>query len=61
MGTYFAQGLSEIENLDEYVNLKCLWLENNCIKKIKSLDHLTQLKCLFLHQNRIEEIEVSNL
>ena len=52
------QGLSEIENLEEYTDLKCLWLENNSIKTIKGLDHLSLLKCLFLHHNRIEEITV---
>ena len=53
------QGLSEIENLEEYTDLKCLWLENNCIKTIKGLDHLSLLKCLFLHHNRIEQITVT--
>ena len=57
----FVQGLSEIENLEEYTDLKCLWLENNCIKTIKGLDHLSLLKCLFLHHNRIEHITVKVL
>merc|ERR1739838_907036 len=50
------KGLSEIENLEEYTGLKCLWFENNFIKVIKGLDHLAELKCLFLHENRIEYI-----
>ena len=57
----FVQGLSEIENLEEYTDLKCLWLENNSIKTIKGLDHLSLLKCLFLHHNRIEHITVKVL
>ena len=55
------QGLSEIENLEEYTDLKCLWLENNSIKTIKGLDHLSLLKCLFLHHNRIEQITVTSM
>ena len=58
IGRLLLQGLSEIENLEEYTDLKCLWLENNSIKTIKGLDHLSLLKCLFLHHNRIEEITV---
>ena len=57
--TYF-QGISEIENLEEYTGLKCLWLESNCISVIKGLDHLEELRCLFLHQNCIKEISVRN-
>ena len=56
-----VQGLSEIENLEEYTDLKCLWLENNSIKTIKGLDHLSLLKCLFLHHNRIEQITVTSM
>ena len=59
--TLLMQGLSEIENLEEYTDLKCLWLENNSIKTIKGLDHLSLLKCLFLHHNRIEHITVTSM
>lgn len=51
------KGFSKIENLDAYVNLRCLFLDNNCITKIENLDALTQLKTLCLQHNQIEKIE----
>lgn len=51
------QGYSKIENLDEYTELKCLWLENNCIRNISGLDNQTELVSLYLHHNSIFKIE----
>ncbi|GAB6026581.1 Dynein assembly factor 1, axonemal [Chamberlinius hualienensis] len=51
------KGFKKIENLDEYCNLKALWLQNNCIKVVENLDELLQLKCLQLQDNMIAKIE----
>lgn len=46
-------GYQKIENLDDYSELKCLWLECNAISEICGLDHQTKLRCLYLHNNFI--------
>lgn len=33
------KGFHKIENLDEYINIKAIWLNNNGIMKIEGLEH----------------------
>ena len=37
--------------------LKCLYLQENCIKKIENLEALTELNTLNLTDNLIEKVE----
>ncbi|XP_022226571.2 dynein assembly factor 1, axonemal homolog [Drosophila obscura] len=51
------QGYQCIENLDEYTELKSIWLESNAISEIQNLTKLTKLKCLYLQNNLITKME----
>ncbi|KDO34582.1 hypothetical protein SPRG_00645 [Saprolegnia parasitica CBS 223.65] len=51
------KGFRRIENLQEYTELKVLWLEGNGFSKIEGLENQTKLRSLFLHENLLEKIE----
>jgi len=51
------KGYQRIENLEEYANLKAIWLDSNGFQKIENINHLAELRCLFLQRNLISTIE----
>ena len=51
------KGFRCIQNLDEYTNLKCIWLEGNGLSRIEGLDKQKSLRTLFLQENIIEKVE----
>jgi dynein assembly factor 1 len=51
------KGFRKIENLDEYTNLRVIWLEGNGFNKIEGLEHCTNLRTLYLQENLISSIE----
>ncbi|GAW81463.1 conserved Plasmodium protein, unknown function [Plasmodium gonderi] len=51
------KGFHNIDGLSPFKNLKCLFLNNNCIKKIDNLGGLVNLKALYLQNNNISSIE----
>lgn len=46
-------GFNEIACLEDYTQLRCLWLDSNAITQIQGLDNQRDLKCLFLQNNLI--------
>jgi hypothetical protein len=51
-----CRGFCEIGNLEEYTNLKALWLDQNAIQSIENVGHLSKLVSLFLQSNTIRTL-----
>jgi dynein assembly factor 1 len=49
-------GFVKIECLDEFVNCRCLWLENNGITTIENLEPLVVLSALYLQHNSLRSL-----
>jgi len=47
------KGFRKIEGLEQYTNLKSIWLEGNGIEKIRGLENQSMLKMIYLQQNQI--------
>ena len=50
------KGFGEILNLEQFPNVKCLYLEGNAFPRIQGLSKCLQLRSLYLHENLIEKI-----
>ena len=50
-------GAERIECLEEFTDLRVIYLEGNCISEIEGLDNQEKLRCLYLHENLIKKIE----
>ncbi|KJP88859.1 hypothetical protein AK88_01549 [Plasmodium fragile] len=51
------KGFHNIGGLASFANLKCLFLNNNCIKEIQNLGALVNLRALYLQNNDISSIQ----
>lgn len=51
------KAFKKIGGLENFINVKVLWLENNFINKIEGLDSLSSLTHVFLQNNLIDKME----
>jgi len=52
-----GQGISEIKHMEEFPDLRSLFLECNCLETMEGLSENRELRCLFFQQNMLEEID----
>lgn len=50
------KGFTRIENLEEYSNLKAIFLESNALESLDGLQNLRELRCLYVQNNCIWRI-----
>ena len=51
------KGFSKMNNLDQFVNLKCLYFEGNGCDSLLGLEKCTKLRSLYIQENVISKIE----
>jgi len=51
------RGFKKIENLEDYVGCKAIWLDSNGLDTIEGLGHMTGIRCLYMSKNLINKIQ----
>lgn len=51
-----CKGFMRIQNLDEYIHVKVLWVEQNAISELDGIDKLQELVSLFAQNNTIRSL-----
>lgn len=51
-----SQNFQAISGLEEFTELKVIWLQSNALTSAKGLGHLQHLRVLYLHSNRITSL-----
>jgi len=51
------KGFSRMNNLDQFINLKCLYFEGNGCDSMLGLEKCTKLRSLYIQENVISKIE----
>lgn len=52
------KGFGKIENLEEFIGLKVLYMKGNALEKILGLDFGKDMCCLFMQENYIKRCQV---
>eukprot|EP01064_Diplonema_japonicum_P024308 TRINITY_DN3484_c0_g6_i1.p1 TRINITY_DN3484_c0_g6~~TRINITY_DN3484_c0_g6_i1.p1 ORF type:complete len:368 (+),score=95.24 TRINITY_DN3484_c0_g6_i1:55-1158(+) len=54
---FHYKGFFNIDEIEDYHNAKCVWLEGNAIEKIENLGKLVLIRQLYLQENCLRKIE----